>query len=102
MHQFVVIVWSNASWPQMTFFVPLLPPAPEASEAGNRISPQAKPWPDFFNDTAINPWNAHASKNSKALMKKQIDHICLHMWLCLQATITAMIETGPVQAATFV
>lgn len=81
---------------------PLLPPAPEASEAGNRISPQAKPWPDFFNDTAINPWNAHASKNSKALMKKQIDHICLHIWLCLQATITAMIETGPVQAATFV
>lgn len=77
------------------------PPPPEASEAGNRISPQAKPWPDFFNDTAINPWNAHASKNSKASMKKQIDHIYLHIWLCLQAAITAMIETGPVQAATF-
>lgn len=64
------------------------PPTPGTSEAGNRISPQAKPWPDFFNDAAINPWNAHASKNSKASTKKQIDHFYLNIWLCLQATIT--------------
>lgn len=96
-----MIVWLSASWPQMTFLVPP-PPTPEASEAGNRISPQAKPRPDFFNDAAINPWNAHASKNSKASMKKQTDHIYLHIWFCLQATVTAINETGAVQAATFV
>lgn len=38
----------------------LCPPlTPEVSEAGNRISPQAKHWPDFFNDATINPWNAN-------------------------------------------
>lgn len=76
----------------------LSPLAPKANEAGNRISPQAKPWPDFFNDAAINPWNAQASKNSKALMKKQFDHIYFHIWLCFQATIIALTETGAVHA----
>ena len=39
----------------------LSPLTPEVSEAGNRISPQAKHWPDFFNDATINPWNAQPS-----------------------------------------
>lgn len=89
----------------MTFFVSP-PPSPPltsgASEAGNRISPQAKPRPDFFNDAAINPWNAHASKNSKASMKKQTDHIYLHIWFCLQATVAAIHEKGAVWAASSV
>lgn len=34
----------------------LSPLTPGVSEAGNRISPQAKQWPDFLNDAAINPW----------------------------------------------
>lgn len=32
-------------------------------------------------------------------MKKQIDHIYFHIWLCLQATIIAMTETGAFHAA---
>lgn len=53
----------------------LSPLTPEVSEAGNRISPQAKHRPDFFNDATINPWNAQPSKNSKATMQRQIVHI---------------------------
>lgn len=53
----------------------LSPLTPEVSEAGNRISPQAKHRPDFFNDATINPWNAQPSKYSKATMQRQIVHI---------------------------
>lgn len=68
----------------------LCPPlTPEVSEAGNRISPQAKHWPDFFNDAAINPWNAQASKNSTATMQSKAFIFTLHIWLCLHTTIAA-------------
>lgn len=53
----------------------LSPLTPKVSEAGNRISPQAKHWPGFFNDATINPWNAQPSKNSKATMPRLIVHI---------------------------
>lgn len=79
----------------------LSPLTPEVSEAGNRISPQAKLWPDFFNDATINPWNAQPSKNSKATMQKQIVHIYTSgyvyrplskQWLKLAETYTSPVS----------
>lgn len=32
-------------------------------------------------------------------MKKQIHHIYFHIWLCLKATITSMIETGATESS---
>ena len=71
-----ISVWLLFGWmlPDLRWHS-LSPLTPEVSEAGNRISPQAKHWPDFLNDATINPWNAQPSKNSKAIMQKQIVHI---------------------------